>query len=1051
MAIVITLQKATDAPVDVTQYADLRSMVIGGKAANGERSVSSIKFYEDINDLVTVTATYIVKVVETDTTPDTTLASGRVIGWQTRRSEGHRADGDHLQEVTFEDANIELMGLAFAPNEGGADADGNYARPEETDVERVLALIADFANGDPRASTVITTTKVRNANTVTMLAETYPAGSTPWDVINDCASQAGKMAFIDADYDLFYDIRNATEYTAGASISDRIADVDNVTTFPPEWIQGDALDFNGQNIASGIVLTWAPERSVFIEDAAAEAQFDYWVSAINVECDSQQQANQKAQKYIDTRQRGERSYFPSLLFNSDQVDLVKYGQRISIKSRITDVPVVAQSRRIAELKWEYLGYGKYYAHLTLDYPTRLVPLDPGQAPNPRPADPPTTTITPGAFGSAGAGGQTTGSPLQLVCPATVNAGDLLVAHVIRESHATIGTPVGWTLHAQADQTPDLRGYLFYKVADGTEDGASISFTASNLGVAKYGRIYRFTGGVTGASLGVVTTTDGASVATANAPAVSGTVGNLGCLFVAVGQNQMLGDMTGESGVNWVEAITETNMTVGDVQLQTGTLTAATTSGGSMALAAGSDYLIMGLTIGEATLSGGNSPPDLVGDDPEYARSDHTHVQFSHRPPTVNDDVGDLYEEGTWWVQVDDVDNPTNIEAIWLLLDNTAGAAVWDKLDASTISGGALTPLPWVNVLDHGADPTGIADSWAAFDAALETRAERSAAVIVPPGVYRMSGPLVLGNSTVILGIGANMEEQDPGGGGALLTYQPHSVLYFDNDTDGIVAPDDAAVTYRCHHPVLENLTIRGGGAGQGNRGVWFRDNASSAVSIQRVGLGEIRNCFFEYWTTAIDFDGTADSCKVIGGHIHECDKGFVGGVSEDVFERVCVWSLDTGPAVSISGDRGQVIGCEIEPLVGSGIVLTSTASFNRIVANDVKDVTGTAINVAGDDNTIVGNTASRSVSTYYADTGTDNVWAANTPSDQFPASGGASALDDLTDVTISAPAADDQLQYIGGVWVNNSRRWEPVVTDPGTGPELVFDGTGDIVMTWVSY
>lgn len=60
------------------------------------------------------------------------------------------------------------------------------------------------------------------------------------------------------------------------------------------------------------------------------------------------------------------------------------------------------------------------------------------------------------------------------------------------------------------------------------------------------------------------------------------------------------------------------------------------------------------------------------------------------------------------------------------------------------------------------------------------------------------------------------------------------------------------------------------------------------------------------------------------------------------------------------------------------------------------------------------------------------------------------ALDDLTDVTITSPAADQQLQYVGGVWVNNSRRWEPVTSNPGTGPEIVFDGD-DIVMTWATY
>ena len=350
----------------------------------------------------------------------------------------------------------------------------------------------------------------------------------------------------------------------------------------------------------------------------------------------------------------------------------------------------------------------------------------------------------------------------------------------------------------------------------------------------------------------------------------------------------------------------------------------------------------------------------------------------------------------------------------------SGVPTWSYLDGV---------LPWVNVLDYGADPTGTDDSLAAFDLAIASRTERSAALIVPPGVYRMTGPLVLGNSTVILGVGANMEEQDPGGGGTLLTYRPHSVLYFDNDTDGIIAPDDAAVTYRCHHPVVQSIVIRGGGAAQGNRGVWLRDNASSSVSIQRVGLAEFRDCYLEYWGTAYDFDGTADSCKVVGGHVHDCDKGFVGGLSEDVFERVCVWNLVTGPAVSISGDRGQVIGCEIEPLVGSGIVLTSTAEFNRIVANDVKDVTGTAIDVAGNNNVIVGNTGSRSVSDYYNDTGTGNEWGHNTPTASFPApTGGVSDFDDLADVIITTPATGEMPRWNGSTWVNDSGL---ICVDPG--------------------
>ena len=66
------------------------------------------------------------------------------------------------------------------------------------------------------------------------------------------------------------------------------------------------------------------------------------------------------------------------------------------------------------------------------------------------------------------------------------------------------------------------------------------------------------------------------------------------------------------------------------------------------------------------------------------------------------------------------------------------------------------------------------------------------------------------------------------------------------------------------------------------------------------------------------------------------------------------------------------------------------------------------------------------------------------------APGGSTALDDLTDVTITSAATDDTLRYDGAVWVNDNRRWEPVTTDPGTGPEIVFTST-DIVMTWETY
>ncbi|HEX7069428.1 MAG TPA: glycerophosphodiester phosphodiesterase family protein, partial [Rhodothermales bacterium] len=51
------------------------------------------------------------------------------------------------------------------------------------------------------------------------------------------------------------------------------------------------------------------------------------------------------------------------------------------------------------------------------------------------------------------------------------------------------------------------------------------------------------------------------------------------------------------------------------------------------------------------------------------------------------------------------------------------------------------------------------------------------------------------------------------------------------------------------------------------------------------------------------------------------------------------------------------------------------------------------------------------------------------------------------DPTITAPAENDQIQYVSGEWVNSSRRFRPVTHDFGSGPELVWDGN-DLVMEW---
>jgi hypothetical protein len=63
----------------------------------------------------------------------------------------------------------------------------------------------------------------------------------------------------------------------------------------------------------------------------------------------------------------------------------------------------------------------------------------------------------------------------------------------------------------------------------------------------------------------------------------------------------------------------------------------------------------------------------------------------------------------------------------------------------------------------------------------------------------------------------------------------------------------------------------------------------------------------------------------------------------------------------------------------------------------------------------------------------------------------AAALDDLTDVTLTTPAAGDRLRFDGSVWRNSALIWAPVmVLDPGTGNYLVLtDTSGNPIMAEV--
>ena len=55
----------------------------------------------------------------------------------------------------------------------------------------------------------------------------------------------------------------------------------------------------------------------------------------------------------------------------------------------------------------------------------------------------------------------------------------------------------------------------------------------------------------------------------------------------------------------------------------------------------------------------------------------------------------------------------------------------------------------INVLDYGADPTGVADSLAAFDAAIAAGTQ----IVIPVGIYKLTGTWNVPKNKTVIGLG----------------------------------------------------------------------------------------------------------------------------------------------------------------------------------------------------------------------------------------------------------------------------------------------------------
>ena len=189
------------------------------------------------------------------------------------------------------------------------------------------------------------------------------------------------------------------------------------------------------------------------------------------------------------------------------------------------------------------------------------------------------------------GTETSGGNCNPTCPATVNAGDILLGFVYFEGTTTAPTtPSGWTLldGPRTVESTIGRMWVFGRIADGTEDSTAISFGTQAVTTMRCAQIERYTGRVSGTIEELVRGFAFLSHATdPQMPSVTTTVADsLAVAMVIQNDNNALAAATGETGGDWVESAAEAvfALTPGAViQAQHATMTSVgTISGGAVA-------------------------------------------------------------------------------------------------------------------------------------------------------------------------------------------------------------------------------------------------------------------------------------------------------------------------------------------------------------------------------------------------------------------------------------------------------------------------------------
>jgi hypothetical protein len=216
-----------------------------------------------------------------------------------------------------------------------------------------------------------------------MPAKKYPPGTQPHDVVRDCAETAGKHYAVVLHHTggshlcLLYILNtDHTTYLSAAKISDNLSELDptHATTpvWAPSWQAGKATLYDQQTLLSGIVNVYKPEAAVLAEYATNLTSYDYWVDVYHDNLSTTAaQATARAAGLLEGRRETHVTHRVSVIVQPNQVALIAAGMSIQIKATAAlggQYLDTWQTRRIAELRWEPIPDGTYWAHIQLDRP-----------------------------------------------------------------------------------------------------------------------------------------------------------------------------------------------------------------------------------------------------------------------------------------------------------------------------------------------------------------------------------------------------------------------------------------------------------------------------------------------------------------------------------------------------------------------------------------------------------------------------------------------------------------------------------------------------------